>query len=27
MVLREVLEQMDLEQALMDGMTKGAGRL
>lgn len=27
MVLREVLEQMDLEQALMDGMTKGVGRL
>ncbi|MET0439333.1 MAG: Na+/H+ antiporter [Devosia sp.] len=27
MVLREVLEQMDLEQALMDGMTKGANRL
>ncbi|MGV3574873.1 MAG: Na+/H+ antiporter [Devosia sp.] len=26
-VLREVLEQMDLEQALMDGMTKGANRL
>ena len=26
-VLREVLEQMDLEQALMDGMTKGASRL
>ncbi|KRA99979.1 hypothetical protein ASD83_05740 [Devosia sp. Root685] len=27
MVLREVLEQMDLEQALMDGMTKGVARL
>ena len=26
MVLREVLEQMDLEQALMDGLTKGVAR-
>lgn len=26
-VLREVLEQMDLEQALMDGMSKSAGRV